>query len=96
MEYSLLKQAFGTAKEGIYLHTQTDEKLFNPSRLKAKTKVKQAIIRDMLFANDAAVAAHSPSQLQSLMDALLMHALLSVSLPVSKKNKSLSTSNHIA
>ena len=64
----LLKQAFGTAEEGIYLHTRTDGKLFNPSRLKAKTKVKKTVIRDMLFADDAAIAAHSPSQLQSLMD----------------------------
>ena len=64
----LLKQAFGTAEEGIYLHTRTDGKLFNPSRLKAKTKVKKTIIRDILFAHDAAIAAHSPSQLQSLMD----------------------------
>ena len=26
-----LKQAFGTAEEGVYLHTWTDGKLFNPS-----------------------------------------------------------------
>ena len=64
----LLKQAFGTAEESVYLHTRTDEKLFNTIRLKAKTKVKKTIIRDMLFADDAAVAAHSPSQLQSLME----------------------------
>ena len=37
----LLKQAFGTAEEGIYLHIWTDGKLFNPSRLKAKTEVKK-------------------------------------------------------
>ena len=42
----LLKQAFGTVEEVIYLHTRTDGKLFNPSRLKAKTKVKKTIIRD--------------------------------------------------
>ena len=42
-----LKQAFSTAEEGIYLHTQTDGKLFNPSRL--KTKVKNNKIRDILF-----------------------------------------------
>ena len=63
-----LKQDFGKSEEGIYLHTLTDGKLFNPSRLKAKIKVKTSIIRDMLFADDAAVAALSPSQLQSSMD----------------------------
>ena len=50
------------------MHTQTDGKLFNPARLKAKTKLKMTIISDMVFADDAAVAAHNPSQLQSLMD----------------------------
>ena len=64
----LLKQAYGTAEKGIYLNTRADGKLFNPSCLKAKIKVKTSIIRDMLFADDAAVAALSPSQLQSSMD----------------------------
>ena len=59
----LFKQAFDTAEECIYLHTQTNDKLFNPSRIKAKSKVKKTIIRDMLFADDAAVAAHSKLKL---------------------------------
>ena len=37
----LLKHPFDTAEEGIYLHTRTDGRLFKPSRLKTKTKVKQ-------------------------------------------------------
>ena len=37
----LLKHAFGSATEGIYLRTRSDGKLFNLSRLKAKTKVQQ-------------------------------------------------------
>lgn len=36
----LLKDAYGTAKEGTYLRTRSDGKLFNHSRLKAKTKVQ--------------------------------------------------------
>ena len=64
----LLKHAFGTSKEGIFLHTRSDGKLFNPSRLKAKTKVREVLIRDMLFADDAAVAAHTQTELQTLMD----------------------------
>ena len=47
-----------------YVDTRTDKKLFDPSRLKAKTKVNN----NMLFADDTAVATHSPSHLQSLMD----------------------------
>ena len=36
----LLKHAFGSVTEGIYLRTRTDEKLFNLSRLRAKSKVQ--------------------------------------------------------
>ena len=64
----LLKNAFGTAEEGVYLHTRSDGKLFNLARLRAKTKVREILIRDMLFADNAAVATHSEHQLQSLMD----------------------------
>ena len=44
---------------------QIDGKLFNFSRLKAKTKIKNTMIRDMLFADEAVVAAQNPSHLQS-------------------------------
>ena len=64
----LLKHAFGTSREGIYLCTRSDGRLFNLARLRAKTKVREALIRDMLFADDAAVASHTQRGLQSLMD----------------------------
>ena len=53
----LLKHAFGTSTEGVYLHTRSDGQLFNLARL-----------RDMLFADDAAVTSHTEQQLQCLMD----------------------------
>ena len=64
----LLKHAFGTAKKGIYLHTRSDGGLFNLARLRAKTKVREVLIRDMLFADDAAIATHTQEELQQLMD----------------------------
>ncbi|XP_066294595.1 uncharacterized protein [Branchiostoma lanceolatum] len=64
----LLKQAFGTATEGIYLRTRSDGRLFNLNRLKAKTKVREALIRDLLFADDTGLAAHTEQGLQSLTD----------------------------
>jgi len=36
--------------------------------LESKDKIKKTMIRDMMLAYDAAVAARSPSHLQSLMD----------------------------
>ena len=64
----LLKHAFDTTTEGIYLRTRSDGRLFNLARLRAKTKVSEVLIRDMLFADDAAVVAHTQEELQSLMD----------------------------
>lgn len=64
----LLKHAFGTATEGIYLRTRSDGRLFNLARLRARTKIREVLIRDMLFADDAAVLTHTQQELQSLMD----------------------------
>ena len=64
----LLKHAFGSTTEGIYLRTRSDGRLFNLARLRPKTKVREVHIRDMLFADDAAVATHTQRELQSLMD----------------------------
>ena len=63
----MLKHAFGSAAEGIYLRTRTDGKLFSLSRLRAKTKVQLRCLRDFLLADDAAVTAHSAKGLQQLM-----------------------------
>ena len=64
----LLKYAFGSTTEGIYLRTRSDGKLFNISRLKAKTKVRRKCLRDFLFADDAAFTTHSAEALQHLMN----------------------------
>ena len=64
----LLRHAFGTASEGICLRTRSDGRLFNLDRLRAKTKVREALIRDMLFADDAAVTTHTQQELQARMD----------------------------
>ena len=64
----LLRHAFGTAQEGIYLQTGSDGSLFNLAHLKLRTKVCEALIRDMLFADDAAVMTHTQRELQLLMD----------------------------
>ena len=65
----LLRHAFfGTALEGICLGTRLDGRLFNLGRLRAKTKVHEALIRDMLFADDAAATTRTQQELQALLD----------------------------
>jgi hypothetical protein len=64
----LLTHAFSKSEEGIYIYTRTDRNLYNIARLRAKTKVRKVLIREMLFADDAALTAHSEEALQQLIN----------------------------
>ena len=66
----MLKHISGIATEGVYPRTRSDGNLFNLSRLRAKTKVQLKCMRDFLFADDAAVVAHSAQDLQQLINRL--------------------------
>ena len=66
----VLQSAFTDCNEGIYIRTRTDGKLFNISRLRAKTKVREVLIREMLFADDAALVSKSENGLQDLVNRL--------------------------
>ena len=50
------------------IRARSDDRLFNLACLRAKTKVRTVLIRDMLFPNDAGVATHIQDELQSRMD----------------------------
>lgn len=64
----LLNFAFRESTEGVHLHTRSDGKLFNLARLRAKTKVRTVLIRELLFADDAALSTHTAEALQQLLD----------------------------
>ena len=64
----LLKHAFRTTNAGIFLCSRTDAKLFNLARRRLKTKVSQVFLRDFLFADNAALVAHSDDDLQNLLN----------------------------
>ena len=64
----LLKHAFKSTEKGILLRTRSDGKLFNPARLRAKAKVRKVTLRDLLFADDADLVAHSAEKLQCLLN----------------------------
>jgi len=52
--------------EAVYICYRLDGSLFNVRRLQAHTKTFEQLIRDVLFANDAALVAHSESALPCL------------------------------
>ena len=73
----MLSHVFRSTTEGAYVHntkTETDGKLFNLARLKTKTKVPRVLIREVLFAVDAALTSHTEEDLHKLM-ARFSHAL---------------------
>lgn len=64
----LLSYAFRESDDGIYIHSRSDGGLFNLARLRAKTKVRRVLIRELLFADDACLVAHTEAALQRLID----------------------------
>ena len=64
----LLYHAFDSSTKGVYIHTRHDGKLYNLARLRAKTKITCVLLREMLFADDAALASHTHDGLQRLLD----------------------------
>lgn len=65
----LLYHAFGNHEDenDVCIHTRSDGN-FNLARLRAKTKVCKVLVRELLFADDAALFSHSASGLQRLLN----------------------------
>ena len=65
---AMLTDAFQDSDSGINIRNRTDGKLFNLWHLQAKTKVHFDKLRDFLFADDCALNADSPEDMQNSMD----------------------------
>ena len=65
---AMLSEVFRDADDGITIQYRMDGKLFNLRRLQAKSKVKEATVRDLLFANDCALNASSEPEMQQSMN----------------------------
>jgi len=66
----LHQYAFADRTEGVYIRTRADRELYNIARLRAKTKVREVLIRELLFADDAALTSHTEAGLQDLVSRL--------------------------
>ena len=66
----LLKYAFDDSEDGVYIHSRSNGGLFNLARLKSKTKTFKILIRELLFADDAALATHTEEAMQRLISRL--------------------------
>jgi len=66
----MLDYAFSDMNQGVMIQFRTSGGLFNNRRLNAKTKTRQQLLRDLLFADDAALCADSLSEMQEIVDRL--------------------------
>ena len=55
--------------DGIYIHSRQSADLFNVAHFKAKTKTTRILMRELLFADDSALVAHSAEEMQKIVDA---------------------------
>ncbi|GFS08107.1 hypothetical protein ElyMa_001266300, partial [Elysia marginata] len=53
-------------EDGVYVRYRLDGSLFSLRRLQAHTKTQERLIRDLLFADDAALVAHTEQALQRI------------------------------
>ena len=56
--------------EGVDIRHRLDRSLFDLSKLKARTKTNLQNIKELQYADDAAIVAHSPEALQRLIDTI--------------------------
>ncbi|KAL1278830.1 hypothetical protein QQF64_025503 [Cirrhinus molitorella] len=61
----LLRHAFSQSEDGVFIRTRSDGNLFNLAHLRAKTKVRRVLVREMMFADDVALTAHSEEALRT-------------------------------
>ena len=64
---AILEVAFKNSEEGVYIQTRHNADRFKVSHFKAKTRTTMHLVRELLFADDSALVAHSASEMQSLV-----------------------------
>lgn len=80
----LLMIAFKNCDFGVHLHTRRDGRLFHVNLLKYKKNRYEVLVRELLYADDAALVANSEEELQELVERF-SHACKVMSMSVNSK-----------
>ena len=56
---AMLDEAFRDMGDGVYMQSRQSADLFNVAHFRAKTKITRILMRELLFADDSALVAHS-------------------------------------
>ncbi|KAK2171023.1 hypothetical protein NP493_1110g00025 [Ridgeia piscesae] len=66
---AMLDEAFRDMGGGVYIQSRQNADLFNVAHFRAKTKTTRILMRELLFADDSALVAHSAEEMQKIVDA---------------------------
>ena len=66
---AMLDEAFRDMGDGIYIQSRQSADLFNVAHFSAKTKTTRILTRELLFADDSALVAHSAEEMHKIVDA---------------------------
>ena len=69
--------------DGAYIQSRQSADLFNVAHFRAKTKTTRILMRELLFADDNALVAHSAEEMQNIVDAF-SNRPISLTLVISK------------
>ena len=65
---AMLVEAFRGMGDGVYIQSRQSADLFNVAHFRAKTKTTQILVRELLYADDSALVAHSAEEIQRIVD----------------------------
>ena len=66
---AMLDEALRDIGGGVYIQSRQNADLFNVAHFRAKTKTTQILMRELLFADDSTLVAHSAEEMQKIVDA---------------------------
>ena len=66
---AMLNEVFLDMGGGVYIQSGQSTDIFNIAHVRAKTRTTRILMRELLFADDSALVAHSAEEVQKIVDA---------------------------